>query len=141
MRWSADGTLYVLMVTARGSGRWVMPKGWQIDANKPWKTAELEALDAAGAVGHVGINPIGRYCYDRLMPDGSVVSFDVEVFPMVVERLRSDWKNRRSRKRRWFEVLEAADHVEDAELAGLLRSLAVKPARRTAIGRFLPWFD
>jgi len=141
MRWSADGTLYVLMVTARGSGRWVMPKGWRIDGGQPWKTAETEALDGAGVVGHVGTNPIGRYRHEESMPDGSVITLDVEVFPMVVERLRRDWKNRRIRKRRWFEVREAACHVEEIELANLLRSLAAKPVRRTALGRLFSWFD
>lgn len=141
MRWSSDGTLHVLMVTARGARRWVMPKGWPMDGGRPWKTAEIEALEGAGAVGHVGANPIGRYRYDKEMPDGSFVSIEVEVFPMIVERLRRDWKDRRIRKRRWFEVAEAATHVEQVELASLLRSLAVKPIRRTALGRLLSWFD
>ncbi|GAA0290458.1 NUDIX hydrolase [Rhodovulum strictum] len=141
MRWSSNGTLHVLMVTARGSGRWVMPKGWRFDGGTPWKTAETQALDRAGVVGHVGINPIGRYSYDRIMPDGAVMTCDVEVFPMVVERLRSDWKNRRTRKRRWFEVSAAASQVNEPELAALLRTLSVKPPKRTARAWFLSWFD
>ncbi|WP_132542135.1 NUDIX hydrolase [Rhodovulum euryhalinum] len=141
MRWGSDGTLYVLMVTARGSGRWVMPKGWRLNGGAPWKTAEHEALDRAGAIGHVGINPIGRYRYHRVMSHGLVDSCEVEVFPMVVERLRRDWKNRKTRRRRWFEVSEAAGHVQDVELAALLQSLSTKPPRRTALRRLLSWFD
>lgn len=136
MRWGADGTLYILMVAAIGSDLWNMPKRWRLDGEKPWKTAEFEALDAAGVVGHVGPNPIGRYRYTESGSDGVEVTGSVEVFPMVVERLRRDWRDRNIRRRRWFEAPHAAGHVEDAELAELLRRLARKPARRTAMGRF-----
>ncbi|MCO8143831.1 NUDIX hydrolase [Rhodovulum tesquicola] len=141
MRWSSDGTLFVLMVAARGSGRWVMPKGWRINGAIPWKFAEIQALDRAGAVGHVGINPIGRYRYDRIMPDGAAISCEVEMFPMLVERLRRDWKYRRTRRRRWFEVAVAAGHVEQAELAEFLRKLSCKPPQRTALGSLFSLFD
>ncbi|WP_254813751.1 NUDIX hydrolase [Rhodovulum sp. ES.010] len=140
MRWGSDGTLYVLMVTAIGTRKWVMPTGWRLDSGKPWRAAELEALDAAGVVGHVGPNPIGRYAYRKTRPDGSVVVAEVDVFPMVVERLRRDWRDRNNRKRRWFHAMHAARHVEEVELAGLLRSLSIKPPRRTTLGRlFSGW--
>ncbi|WP_243695883.1 NUDIX hydrolase [Rhodovulum marinum] len=112
-----------------------------MDEQKSWKLAEIEALERAGAIGHVGTNPIGRYCYDKVTAQGAIVVVEVEVFPMVVERLRRDWKNRRTRKRRWFHVLDAAEHVREGDLAELLRSLAPKPAPRTALGRLFSWFD
>lgn len=137
MRWDGKGTLYVLMVTSRGSGRWVMPRGWLMDRTKPWKTAEIEALDAAGAVGHVGPNPIGRYVETHRSVDGAVEIVEIEVFPMVVERLRSDWRDRHVRRRRWFEAAVASLEVEEKGLSELLLRLAQKPAKRTALGRFL----
>lgn len=124
MRWSADGTLYVLMVTARGSGRWVMPKGWRIHAERPWETAAIEALEEAGAVGRVGTEPIGRYHYDKLLDDGTALPCEVMVYPMLVDRLERDWKERRERKRRWFKARAAARRVDEPDLAALLRHLA-----------------
>jgi len=130
LRWDAKGTLRVLMVTSRGSGRWIMPKGWRIDADRPWETAEIEALEEAGAVGHVGTDPIGRYSYEKLLDDGSALACEVVVFPMLVDRLKRDWKERRERRRRWFKAKAAARRVDEPDLAALLRRLADKPRRQ-----------
>lgn len=140
MRWTTDGSVHVLLVSPRGSKRWLMPRGWWMDEQKSWKIAEIEALNRAGAVGYVGTNPIGRYCFDKVMADGAIAVVEVEVFPMVVERLRRDWKNRRTRKRRWFHVLDAAEHVRETDLAALLRQLSLKSPPRTALGRLFSWF-
>ncbi|MBN2906181.1 MAG: NUDIX hydrolase [Rhodobacteraceae bacterium] len=129
VRWDDKGALYVLMVTSRGTGRWVMPKGWTMNGKTPWQAAEIEALEEAGAVGHVGTDPIGRYCYDKILPDGTALPCEVEVFPMLVRTLKRDWKERRARKRRWFTARQAAKRVDEADLACLLRTQADRPRR------------
>lgn len=130
MRWDGKGNLFVLMVTSRGRGRWIMPKGWQMDGKKPWRAAAIEALEEAGAVGRVGTEPIGRYRYDKLRADGTVLPCEVEVFPMLVERLKRDWKERGERKRRWFKARAAAKRVDEPDLAALLLRLADKPRKQ-----------
>ena len=36
IRWDREGHLQVLMVTSRGTGRWVMPQGWLM-ITSTWK--------------------------------------------------------------------------------------------------------
>ncbi|MGC9418885.1 MAG: NUDIX hydrolase [Rhodovulum sp.] len=133
VQWDGKGALRVLMVTSRGTGRWVMPKGWRIDADRPWETARIEALEEAGAVGQVGTDPIGTYRYDKLLDDGTSVPCEVVVFPMLVDRLKRDWKERHERKRRWFKAKAAASRVDEPDLAALLRRLADKPRKQPVL--------
>jgi 8-oxo-dGTP pyrophosphatase MutT (NUDIX family) len=126
----AKGRLSVLMVTSRDTGRWVMPKGWLIDGEKPWRAAEIEALEEAGAEGRVSSVAIGVYHYDKRLDDGTILPCRVRVYPMVVSRLKRRWKERRERKRRWFSPKAAARRVDEPDLAQLLRRLPGQAALR-----------
>lgn len=137
MRWKKDGTFQVLMVTSRETKRWIMPKGWTMDGKKPWTAAEIEALEEAGAVGYIGHEVIGTYSYKKKLSDGSILTCEVDVYPMVVEQLKRTWKERDERKRKWFSAKGAAKRVSEPKLAKLLRSLANKPAKQPVIREFL----
>lgn len=137
MRWKSDGTFQVLMVTSRDTGRWVMPKGWTMDGKKPWDAAEIEALEEAGAVGYIATEVIGTYTYKKKLSDGSLLKCRVDVYPMVVDRLLRNWKERHERKRRWFNPKSAAKRVNEPKLAKLLKSLAKKPAQQPLLREFL----
>lgn len=117
------GNLRVLMVTSRDSGRWVMPKGWEMDGKKPWTAAEIEALEEAGAKGYVSKVSIGSYRYPKTLDCGHIIPCEVQVFPMIVEKLKGNWKERKQRKRRWFSPAAAAKRVDEDDLADLLRGL------------------
>lgn len=123
LTWNKAGKLRVLMVTSRDTGRWVMPKGWTMSDRTPWAAAATEALEEAGAEGHISDEALGRYSYDKLLDDGSCLPCRVTVYPLVVRKLRRDWKERRERTRRWFTPKAAARSVQEPELAELLRSL------------------
>jgi len=133
MRWDDDGCLWVLMVTSRDTGRWVMPKGWRMIGKKDWHAAEIEALEEAGAVGQIGSDPLGFYHYDKRFDDGTSVWCRVRVFPMLVEKLKRNWKERHERKRHWFKPKQAAKLVDEPELADLLRGLDAKTHKRPEI--------
>jgi 8-oxo-dGTP pyrophosphatase MutT (NUDIX family) len=124
--WDKRGKLRVLMVTSRDRGRWVIPKGWLMNGKKPWRAAEIEALEEAGAIGFVSDRPIGHYHYDKYVEDGKSVRCQVTLYPMVVEKLKRRWKERTERKRHWFSPEKAAKLVEEEELAQLLNDLAGK---------------
>ena len=55
----------------------------------------------------------------------------VRVYPMLVETLRRDWKERKQRKRRWFSIKGAARRVVEEDLAQLLLDLDHKQRSRT----------
>lgn len=137
MRWDDNGKLRILMVTSRDTGRWVMPKGWTMNGRKPWAAAEIEALEEAGAVGYISSEKLGEYRYKKVLDDGSKITCRVRVYPMIVEGLRRDWKERGQRKRRWFSTKTAAKSVKERDLAELLRALAKKPHKKPVIQELL----
>lgn len=125
------------MVTSRDSGRWIMPKGWEMDGKKPWRAAEIEALEEAGAVGSISREVIGTYRYNKVLKDGTKLPVVVRVYPMLVEKLKRNWKERDERKRRWFSAKAAAKRVSEPELAALLNSLRQKPKKQPVIRALL----
>lgn len=58
--------LYMLLVTSRDTGRWVIPKGWPIKNRKPHRAATLEAFEEAGVIGMAEKRPIGTYELARI---------------------------------------------------------------------------
>lgn len=137
MRRNKSGDLQILMVTSRDTKRWIMPKGWTMNGKKPWAAAEIEALEEAGAVGHVGKDVVGTYCYKKRLGKGKALLCEVDVYPMMVERLKSDWKERGQRKRKWFSAKSAAKRVSEPKLAKLLKSLNKKPDSQPVLAEFL----
>lgn len=127
IRQDKSGKLYVLMVTSRDTGRWVMPKGWLMNGKKPWRAAEIEALEEAGAVGSISDTEIGVYHYAKRLDDGSKIRCRVTVYPMMVKKLKRRWKERKDRKRRWFSPKKAAKLVNEKELAEVLKALTTRP--------------
>ncbi len=127
IRKDSSGKLRVLMITSRDTGRWVMPKGWTMSGVKPWKAAAIEALDEAGAVGAMSPVMLGVYRYDKIIDDGASIPCKVQVYPMFVEKLKSNWKERDERTRRWFSLKAAAKRVDEPDLSELLMSLAKNP--------------
>lgn len=136
LRWNGD-TVEVLMVTSRDTGRWIVPKGWTMKGVKPWAAAAIEAMEEAGAEGHIARVVFGTYRYTKILEDGASQPCRVRVYPMVVERLKDDWKEKGERKRRWFPLPEAAGLVNEPELADLISRLRAKPKKAPVAGPML----
>ena len=59
----------VMLVTSRGTGRWIIPKGWPMKRKAPHVAAAREALEEAGVVGQIGKDSIGSFsCAYRPIP-------------------------------------------------------------------------
>lgn len=137
IRWDSRQDVKILMVTSRDTGRWVMPKGWTMDGEKPWDAAAIEALEEAGATGHIGSDEIGTYRYPKVMEDGAVVPCVVRVYPLFVGKLLRTWKEQGQRKRKWFSPKAAAKRVAEPDLAALLMTLQDRPQKQPAIRALL----
>ena len=120
----ANGPM-VMLVTSRGTGRWVLPKGWPKKHLTGSETAALEAFEEAGLVGDVAPDAVGLYHYPKRMPGGGTIRCDVDVFPMKVAELLEDWPERGQRQRKWFTLTEAARLVAEQDLTKLLLRLAM----------------
>ena len=121
------GQRLVLLVTTRGNGRWVIPKGWAEPELPRHALAAREAFEEAGILGSAAETPIGAYTYRKRMPNGRRATCAVDVFALAVEGFATAWPEKGQRQTRWATPDEAAALVEEPELAGLLRSLMPAP--------------
>ena len=117
----APGAKEVLLLTSRGTGRWVFPKGWAEKGLKGHELAAKEAFEEAGIVGKVGKQAIGAYSYDK---DG--LELFVRVFPLEVQTLLDDWPEKAERNRKWFSLAEAATLLDEGELVILMLRLSTE---------------
>lgn len=140
VRRTRKGKLQVLLVTARGSGRWVVPKGWPMKDKTAWQAAAQEALEEAGAIGEISSKKIGRYRYRKRDGNGRPIICRVSLYPMAVSRLRKKWPERGERRRKWFSPKAAARRVHEKELKALLKGLEDDTRARKVIGD-LPEMD
>lgn len=118
-RRGADG-IEILLLTSRGTGRWVLPKGWPEGEERPIETAEREALEEAGVSGTLVPAEIGRFIYAKSTGSGLQKRCEVQVFAMQVEAEHEDWPERAVRERRWFSPEEAAEQVVERGLSEIL---------------------
>jgi 8-oxo-dGTP pyrophosphatase MutT (NUDIX family) len=120
------GGLDVLLITSRGSGRWIIPKGWPIAGLSPSQTAAQEALEEAGVTGRIGSERIGIYHYDKRLADDTDRDCNVEVFALEVVDQLDSWPEQHQRRREWLGIEEASERVAETELRELIRSFGAR---------------
>src|SRR5258708_30105039 len=76
----------VLLVTARDTRRWIIPKGWPVKGKPPHKSAAREAREEAGVVGRISRRSVGAFSYEKRLKGGKVVVCEVQVFVLKVKR-------------------------------------------------------
>src|SRR5215212_9413520 len=116
-----EGQLRVMLITSRGTRRWVIPKGWPMRGLKPHRAAEREAYEEAGLKGHIGKVAVGVYAYEKRLANGLAVPCEVSVFPLQVTSQRKRWPEMGQRDGRWLSPGEAAELVQEEGLQHLLR--------------------
>jgi 8-oxo-dGTP pyrophosphatase MutT (NUDIX family) len=124
-RTRSDGTLEIMLVTSRGTGRWIIPKGWPKRGRAPYVTAAREAMEEGGIVGNIYEKPIGIFKYEKQHVRFSLPC-EVTVFALEVVEQMPEWPERRERQTRWFDVCDAATAVQEPELAALMLVLSAK---------------
>lgn len=119
-RRAAAGQIEILLVTSRGTGRWVIPKGWPVKGKSAHASAEQEAWEEAGVVGRTAPEPVGAYGYAKGLSATESVDVAVEVFPLEVASEKPEWPERAQRERRWVAAAQAAELVDEPELRSVI---------------------
>jgi hypothetical protein len=133
----------------------VIPKGNPMANLPPHAAAAQEAEEEAGVLGAVCPTPLGSYRYRKRRRNGASLMLDVDVFPLAVTQELPDWKESRERERRWFSLGDAADAVEEGDLADLIRSFGASEfnkatrglamfasvAEKSKVGPMFGWFQ
>ncbi|HEX8215287.1 MAG TPA: DUF47 family protein [Allosphingosinicella sp.] len=127
-----DAPVSILLITSRESRRWVIPKGNPASGLAPHAAAAVEAEEEAGIRGAVCPTALGSYRYRKRRRNGASLMLDVDVFPLAVTQELDSWKERDQRERRWFPLAEAAEAVEEEDLAHLIRSFGASEFNRAA---------
>ncbi|MGN7867579.1 NUDIX domain protein [Paracoccus haematequi] len=117
----------VVLITSRGTGRWVIPKGWPMEGKSLPAAAATEAWEEAGVEGRVQDAELGRYRYDKEQDRGFSVPIEVRVFLLEADRQRADFPEAKQRKRRWFAPADAARLVAERGLREILLALPPIP--------------
>ncbi len=123
-----DGKVEFLLITSRGTGRWIIPKGWPMDGETPAGAAATEAMEEAGARGKLSEQVVGFYAYSKTYK-GDDLPCVVAVFPLRVKKLMKDYPEKGERKRKWFGRKEALAAVSEPELRRIIKDFRPGSAR------------
>lgn len=123
-----SGLVEILLVTSRGTRRWVIPKGWPIKGKTASASAEQEAWEEAGVTGRIAADPAGAYGYAKGLSAGHTVDVRVEIFPLEVASEQAEWPEKAQRERRWVAAAEAAELVAEPELRSAILDFAANRA-------------
>lgn len=119
--------LQILLITSRGTGRWVIPKGWPQVGRTLAETAACEAYEEAGIYGELFPHPIGQfdYCKNDLPPE-RLNKFTVSVFLLRFLEQAESWPERDQRNCLWINPVEAAERVDEEGLKEILRQFSAQ---------------
>lgn len=118
-----------LMVTSRGTKRWIIPKGWPLDGKTPAESALQEAWEEAGVLGRVTGPSLGLFSYHKILPQDGGLPCVAMVYPVRVRALADDYPELGQRKRKWMRPKKAAARVSEPELAQIIRAFDPKLLR------------
>ncbi|MEL7255706.1 MAG: NUDIX hydrolase [Pseudomonadota bacterium] len=122
-----DGKVKVLMVTSRGTGRWIIPKGWPADGKTPIESALTEAWEEAGVEGRVTGECLGLFSYQKNVNDADDLPCVAMVYPVKVKSVSANYPEKGQRRRRWMSLKKAAERVDEPELARILKNFDPEP--------------
>jgi 8-oxo-dGTP pyrophosphatase MutT (NUDIX family) len=113
----------VMLVTSRGTRRWIIPKGNPEKGKSGAEVGAIEAFEEAGVLGEVWNAPIGSYVSLKHLANGRVVPCAIEVYRMDVDEVLDDWPEKGQRQRCWATLDEAAMMVGEGGLVTLMLKL------------------
>jgi len=116
----------ILLITSRGRGNWILPKGWPKKKISSAQTALEEAFEEAGIKGQVQEKAIGEYHFTKSTPQGATLNCMATVYEVAFIKMVDEFPEKGERKVRWFTPEAAAEAVSSPELAEILRDF--KPA-------------
>ena len=123
-----QGRVQILLISSRGVGRWVIPKGWPMDEKTPAEAAAVEAFEEAGVKGKVYEACLGIYSTMREAAGNGdeMITCIVAIFPLKVKQILKEYPEAGERKRQWFSPKKASTLIDEPELAQIIRNFDPK---------------
>lgn len=118
----------VCLVSSRGSGRWIVPKGWPMSEATPIEAAAAEAWEEAGLEGPIHPQPVGVFSYRKMLEDNAFPVLAV-VYAMKVVVTHKTYPEVHQRSRKWVSPKKASGLLSDPELARIVRDFDPRALR------------
>lgn len=115
------GKVQILLITSRGTKRWIVPKGWPMEGKTPAASAAVEAWEEAGVNGKREEQCLGVYSYAKDVGEPEHLQCLAMLYPVRVKSLSKKYPEHKERRRRWMSRKEAASKVAEPELARMIR--------------------
>lgn len=119
-----DGAVMVLLVTTRGTGRWIIPKGNPERNLKPHEVARQEAFEEAGVIGRVRRKRLGTFQFTKGVDQSESSLCTVDVYPLAVDQELDEWPEKGMRQREWMTPGQAALRVSEPGLIELFLNMS-----------------
>ncbi|WP_346269423.1 NUDIX hydrolase [Rhizobium wenxiniae] len=110
----------MLLITTRGTGKWMIPKGWLIDGLTEREVAERQAWEEAGIVGRAKKRAFASFSYIKIVGKDRKLPARVRVFLLRVRRQRNHYPEMSQRRLAWLSPQEAVARVKETELKRIL---------------------
>jgi 8-oxo-dGTP pyrophosphatase MutT (NUDIX family) len=111
----------VLLITSVKKRRWIIPKGYVEFNLSAFESAKKEAIEEAGVLGSNETFELGEFIIQK-----SYGKCFMKIFSMEVIKEYDDYPEKAKRKRKWFELDEAAEKVAIPEISNMVLSLKKK---------------
>ena len=111
----------ILLITSVKKQKWIIPKGYVEFNLSAFESAKKEALEEAGVLGSNETIELGEFVLQK-----SIGKSFMKIFSMEVIKEHNDYPEKAKRKRKWFEVNEAAEKVSIPEIANMILLLKKK---------------
>jgi len=108
---------HYVLITTKGAGRWIFPKGCPSSEIDDYEMASIEALEEAGVKGKAGGKPVFVYYWK-----GSQL-FRIEYYRLEVEQLLMEWEESGERDRRICKFEEAVQLLDDVSYISALKRI------------------
>jgi 8-oxo-dGTP pyrophosphatase MutT (NUDIX family) len=113
--------LEVLLVTSRGTGRWILPKGWPELKETAHETAAAEAYEEAGVIGSAESRPFAHFRSYKGMDGGLNLRTRVDVYLIKAKDQLQDYPELGQRSVAWVPVAKAIGMADEPELKRVLK--------------------
>ncbi|NHQ60540.1 NUDIX hydrolase [Chlorobium sp. BLA1] len=105
----------VVLITAKKSDRWIIPKGHVQKGLSPADSAAKEAFEEAGLIGVVHQQQAGQFGYRKFGKH-----FSVEVYPLYINTMLEEWDEMHDRQRKLVTPAEAIEMVWHDDLRRII---------------------
>lgn len=116
-----DGKIQIFLISSRGAKRWIVPKGWPMNAKTPGAAALQEAWEEAGVRGRIVGGCLGVFSYEKELEDGEKLPVVALLYAVEVKSVATEYPEAGQRQRKWVSRKKAMKLVKEPELARMIR--------------------